>query len=118
MELDTQTGAEQARQAELDALKLVEFEDAAFDDIARMARDVCDTPVALVSIIDGERQWFKARVGLDEKETPRAISFCTHTNQRPDRVMVVEDAPRIRVLPRTCWSLVRLASASMQGRRW
>ena len=50
--------------------------------------------MALVSIVDGDRQWFKARVGLDAEETPRAISFCTHTIQRPDRVMVVEDASK------------------------
>ena len=85
---------EQARQAELDSLRLDDFAETAFDDIVRTARDICHTPVALVSIVDGDRQWFKARVGLDAKETPRAISFCTHTIQRPDRVMVVEDASK------------------------
>ena len=88
---------EEARQAELDSLKLESFVNTAFDDIVRTARDICRTPVALVSIVDRDRQWFKARVGLDATETtetPREISFCTHTIQRPDRVMVVEDASK------------------------
>ena len=88
----SQDDVEQARQAELDSLKLGDFIETAFEDIVRMARDICHTPMALVSIVDGDRQWFKARLGLDVEDTPRAISFCTHTIQRPDRVMVVEDA--------------------------
>ena len=94
-QVDQDTGqTERARQAELDSLRLAEFEDTAFEDIARMARDVCKTPIALVSIVDGDRQWFKARVGLEASETPRIVSFCTHTIQRPDRVLVVEDATK------------------------
>lgn len=49
-----------------------------FDDIARIAASVCATPVALVTLIDGTRQWFKARVGIEVRETPRNVSFCAH----------------------------------------
>lgn len=49
-----------------------------FDDIARLASLVCDTPIAAISLIDAERQWFKARVGALPSETPRDVAFCAH----------------------------------------
>jgi hypothetical protein len=49
-----------------------------FDDLARVASAVCETPVALVSLVDTERQWFKARVGFAGTQTPRRVSFCAH----------------------------------------
>ena len=61
-----------------------------YDDIAILAAYICQTPTALVSLIDSDRQWFKASVGLNVKETPRSMAFCTHTIQRED-VMVIED---------------------------
>ncbi|HVY62603.1 MAG TPA: GAF domain-containing protein, partial [Planctomycetota bacterium] len=53
--------------------------ESAFDDIARIASLVAGTPIALVSLIDERRQWFKARVGLDATETPREQAFCGYT---------------------------------------
>lgn len=53
-----------------------------FDTITRIASDVCDTPISLISLIDDKRQWFKSNVGLEHvKETPREISFCQYTIQ-------------------------------------
>jgi GAF domain-containing protein len=49
-----------------------------FDDLAFLAAHVCDTPIALVTFVDGSRQWFKARVGLETIETPRDVAFCAH----------------------------------------
>ncbi len=50
-----------------------------FDEIATLAGQLCATPMALVSLVDADRQWFKARVGLPVCETPRDVSFCAHT---------------------------------------
>ena len=50
----------------------------AFTEIAELARQLCGTPIALVSLVDADRQWFKARVGLAAAETPRAASMCAH----------------------------------------
>ena len=53
--------------------------EAVFDSIVKMASEICGTPVALISLVDGERQWFKAKVGIQGvDETPRDIAFCGH----------------------------------------
>jgi PAS domain S-box-containing protein len=62
-----------------------------FDRITRMAARLFHVPIALVSLIDKERQWFKSRVGVTLTESPRKTSFCTHTMLQ-DGEMVVEDA--------------------------
>lgn len=65
--------------------------DASFDALTRVASAVTGCPIALVSLVDGERQWFKARVGLDTAQTPRDISFCGHAIAS-DEPLIVEDA--------------------------
>ena len=64
----------------------------AFDDIVNMASLMCGTPIALVSLITEDRQWFKARVGLDQMETPRDQAFCAHAIRNPLAIMEVQDA--------------------------
>ena len=62
-----------------------------FDRITRLARRVFDVPIALVSLVDAERQWFKSRQGIEIQETPRELSFCAHAIH-DDRVFIVPDA--------------------------
>ena len=62
-----------------------------FDDLTRLAAYVCQTPTALISLVDANRQWFKARVGIEARETPRNISFCGHAILVRD-CFIIEDA--------------------------
>jgi GAF domain-containing protein len=62
-----------------------------FDDLTRLAAYVCQTPAALISLVDANRQWFKARVGVQARETPRNISFCGHAILHRD-CFIIEDA--------------------------
>lgn len=61
-----------------------------FDDLVRLAADICATPIALISLVDPNRQWFKASFGLGAKETSRDIAFCSHAILQKD-IMEVED---------------------------
>lgn len=64
----------------------------AYDDVVSLAAFICDTPIALISLIDEDRQWFKARVGTNDMETPRGMAFCSHAITNPDQLMEVPNA--------------------------
>ena len=64
----------------------------AFDDIVTLASTICDTPIALVSLIDKSRQWFKACLGLCSQETSRDIAFCAYAIVDPTKIFEIPDA--------------------------
>ncbi len=84
---------EKARLEKLQQLMVLDTPaEALFDEIVKLAGNVCDTPVALMSLVDESRQWFKANVGLENvKETHRNLAFCAHTIVQ-DSIMEVPDA--------------------------
>lgn len=62
--------------------------EADFDDIVKLASEICETPISVVNLIDAERQWFKAEVGLGTRETPLATSICSHVILENDFVEI------------------------------
>lgn len=76
----------------LDRYKLLDTApEEAFDDIVRIAAQICQVPMALISLVDDKRQWFKAALGVSAPETPRDIAFCAHAIEQTD-MLIVGDA--------------------------
>lgn len=83
---------EQLRLAALEKFRILDtLPEDEFDGIVELISDICDTPIALISLVDDRRQWFKARVGLSAQETPRDQAFCAHTLFQ-NEVFIVENA--------------------------
>jgi diguanylate cyclase (GGDEF)-like protein/PAS domain S-box-containing protein len=89
--------ADEGEDARLAALRAYGVLDStpelAFDNIVQLAAELCGTPMALVSLVDDRRQWFKARHGVQASETPRELAFCAHAIQKPEP-FIVTDARR------------------------
>lgn len=64
-----------------------------FDDLTDLAAHICEAPIALISLVDEDRQWFKSRVGMSKKETSRDISFCAHAILN-EGLFIVSDASK------------------------
>jgi len=83
---------ESARLAALRRYRILDTDpERAFDDLTLLASQICSTPIALISLVDADRQWFKARIGISISETSRSVSFCTHAIKQGD-LYVVTDA--------------------------
>jgi signal transduction histidine kinase/CheY-like chemotaxis protein len=92
MSTDPQSSGEPARLQALHACRVLDTPlELEFDDVARLAALTCGAPIALVSFVDADRQWFKAKVGLAASETPRRFAFCAHAIA-DDRLFLVPDA--------------------------
>jgi GAF domain-containing protein len=80
---------ESARLAALDRYAILDTEpEQTFDDIVILAAHICDTPMAMLSLVDENRQWFKSRVGVQVRETPRETSICSHAIEQNDLFIV------------------------------
>lgn len=85
--------SESRRLEELESYSVLDSEaEQAYDDLAYLASHICGTPIALVSLVDRDRQWFKSRIGLDVHDTPRELAFCAHAILKPTELMEVRDA--------------------------
>src|SRR5689334_11438372 len=83
---------EQARLENLRQFKVLDTEpEEAFEEVAQLASYIAQAPTALITFVDSDRQWFKARVGFGRHETPRDVSFCAHAILQPGP-LVVKDA--------------------------
>lgn len=90
------TALEAARIAALNRYAILDSEpEESFDDLVILAAHVCKAPMALLSLVDDHRQWFKSKVGVEVRETPKEISVCAHAIQQNDLFIVpdmLEDA--------------------------
>ncbi|WP_130734525.1 ATP-binding protein [Flavobacterium sp. J27] len=68
-----------------------------FDKLAQLASIICETPIALISLIDDKRQWFKAKIGIDAEEMPKEVTFCQYTIEK-DELWEVEDTTKNELL--------------------
>ena len=100
--MGTVSAAEQTRIAALNCYAILDTEpEQSFDDLVVLAAHICHTPMSMISLVDEHRQWFKSKVGVQVRETPREVSFCSHAIQ-PDQLFIVPDTlqdPRFRDNP-------------------
>ncbi|MBT8201647.1 MAG: GAF domain-containing sensor histidine kinase [Acidimicrobiia bacterium] len=86
-------GNEEARLAELESLDILDsLPEEAYDAITLLASQICDVPIALINLIDRDRQWFKSRVGVPVSELPREHAFCGYAILEPNEMTIVRDA--------------------------
>src|SRR5579864_9265592 len=65
--------------------------EALFDDLTELAANICEAPIALISLVDQKRQWFKSKIGTSLNETSRDVSFCAHAIRQAD-LFIIPDA--------------------------
>ena len=87
-----------------------------FDDITRLAAYICQTPIAVISLVDSDRQWFKSRIGLSVSETAEIFPFALMQSSSPGHLSFVTPSPTTGSR-KTLWSSLTQTSDSMPARR-
>jgi len=83
---------EATRLAALHSYEVLDTEpEPGFDDLVQLAAQICSTPMALINLIDTDRQWFKAKIGWDISQIPRDIGFCRVCLEQPDGLLIIPD---------------------------
>ena len=109
---------EAARLAALDRYAILDTDpEESFDDLVILASYICKTPIALLSLLDDHRQWFKSTVGVQVRETPLEMSICAHAIKQEDLFIVPDTLQDARFRERIPWLLANLTSAFMRARR-
>ena len=86
---------EDRRLKALDTYKILDtLPEEEYDALTKIAAEICGTPIALVTLVDDTRQWFKSHHGLNATETPRDLAFCAHTINTPDELFIIPDATK------------------------
>ena len=89
----TDVNVSQQRLAELRRLLVMDStQDQAYDDLTRIAAEICSVPMALITLLDDQRNWFKSRIGIQAHESPSENSFCETAMASPSEVMIIRDA--------------------------
>lgn len=84
---------EEERLAALQSYQILDTDiEEDFDQLTELAAAICQTPIALISLVDRDRQWFKSNFGLNVRETERCHSFCSHAITEPEKLMQIENA--------------------------
>src|SRR5690606_25732821 len=84
---------EKKRLEDLADLQIVDTDpEEDFDNLTALAVTLCNTPIALVTLLTEDRQFFKSHFGLDIRETPKSVSFCGHAIHTPNDIFIIEDA--------------------------
>ena len=84
---------EDGRLLELESYNIMDsLPEADYDDITKLASEICRTDISLISLLDDKRQWFKSATGLQVKETPKEYAFCAHAIVNPLETLIVPDS--------------------------
>lgn len=84
---------EEARLKELESYNIMDsLPESDYDDLTKLASEICGTQISLISLLDDKRQWFKSVTGLQVKETPKEYAFCAHAIVNPKETLIVPDS--------------------------
>lgn len=84
---------EEERLRDLESYSIIDsLPESDYDNLTRIASQICNTPISLVSLLDDKRQWFKSHHGLEISQTPKDYAFCAHAINDSNNIFIVEDA--------------------------